>query len=120
MPTTEVVFFATGDGAAPALEWLDTVPAKARYKCIVRMERLAEMGYELRRPEGDYLREGIYELRVRHQRVNYRLLYFFHQGVAVISHGLTKERRVPSREIDPAVLRQATYSRDPAKHTFSE
>jgi len=86
MPETEVVFFAEAYGSAPLLEWLDQQPAKVQDKCIVRIERLAAMGHELRRPEADLLRDGIYELRVRHGHVNYRMLYFFHAGQAVLSH----------------------------------
>ena len=66
MPETEVVFFAEADGSAPLLRWLDEQPAKIQDKCIVRVERLAAMGHELRRPEADLLRDGICELRVRH------------------------------------------------------
>ncbi|MEH1871881.1 type II toxin-antitoxin system RelE/ParE family toxin [Nostoc sp.] len=41
------------------------------------MEQLAEYGFELRRPAADLLRDGIYELRAKHVRVQYRILYFF-------------------------------------------
>ena len=64
MPQTDVVFFAEDDSSAPLLVWLDGLPPKVQNKCIVRIERLAELGHELRRPEADMLRDGIYELRV--------------------------------------------------------
>lgn len=87
MPQTQVVFFAADDGSVPLLEWMDGLQAKVQNKCIVRIERLAELGHELRRPEADLLRDGIYELRVRAGNVHYRILYFFHEGQAVLSHG---------------------------------
>ncbi|MEE8301406.1 MAG: type II toxin-antitoxin system RelE/ParE family toxin [Candidatus Tectomicrobia bacterium] len=120
MPEIEVVFFATDEGLSPVLEWLDSLPTKVQNKCIVRIERLAQLGYELTRPEADYLRDGVYELRVRRQRVNYRMLYFFHEGHAVISHGLTKESRVPPGEIDRTIVRKALFSEDPDKHTYTD
>jgi len=120
MPETEVVFFAEADGSAPLLEWLDRQPAKVQDKCIVRIERLAAMGHELRRPEADLLRDGIYELRVRHGHVNYRMLYFFHAGQAVLSHGVTKEDAVPDRDIDLAARRRAAFERDPQRHVYRE
>jgi phage-related protein len=121
MPEIEVVFFVEADGSAPLLRWLDEQPAKVQDKCIVRIERLAAKGYELRRPEADLLRDGIYELRVRHGHVNYRMLYFFfHAGQAVLSHGLTKEDVVPDREIDLAVRRRAAFEQDPERHTYRE
>lgn len=70
-------------------------------------ERLRDLGHELRRPEADYLRDGIYELRVGFTGMNYRILYFFYgQIIAVLSHGLVKEREVPSRDIEEAVGRK--------------
>jgi hypothetical protein len=50
MPRTEVVVFAAEDGSAPLLAWMDNLQVKVRDKCIVRIERLAELGHELRRP----------------------------------------------------------------------
>ncbi|MCG3196566.1 MAG: hypothetical protein GHCLOJNM_01042 [bacterium] len=54
MPRTRVVFFAQ-KGKAPLLEWLDEQSEKVQDKCLVRIERLAELGYELRSPEADFL-----------------------------------------------------------------
>jgi len=120
MPVTKVVFFRDEDGACPVLAWLDRLPAKVQDKCIARIERLAEMGYQLRRPEADFLRGGIYELRVGFQSVNYRMLYFFHRQTAVISHGLTKEKEVPDREIELAVHHRELFEKEPARYTYEE
>ena len=100
MPQTKVVFYKEDDGSVPILEWLDSLSPKALDKCTVRIERLQEMGHELRRPEGDFLRDGIYELRVWLQHVNYRMLYFVHgRTAAVVSHGLVKEAEVLPRKL---------------------
>ncbi len=121
MPRTNVLLYKDDDGTVPLLEWLDGLPAKAQDKCRVKIERLGELGYELRRPEADFLRDGIYELRVRLQRINYRILYFFHQDTAVVlSHGLVKERRVPPKEIDRAVEHRGKFEQDPEQHTHEE
>lgn len=114
------MIFAEADGSTPLLDWLDSVPEKARDKCLVRVERLAGLGHELRRPEADLLRDGIHELRARHLNVNYRILYFFHDGVAVLSHGITKEDVVPDREIDLAVRRKKAFATNPDQHTHAE
>ncbi len=71
MPRTEVVFFQNDDGSVPLLEWLDDQPEKAQNKCIVRIERLEEMGHELRRPEADFF-EGC-NLRVEGRPSRYEL-----------------------------------------------
>ncbi len=87
-------------------------------KGLSRLERLAQLGHELRRPEADYLEEGIYELRWRFQSVNYRLLYFFHGRAAIVlSHGFTKEDRIPPREIDRALRHKVKYMRNPLAHS---
>ena len=118
MPRTNVWLYRDDDGTVPLLEWLDDLPQKVRDKCRVKIERLRELGYELRRPEADYLRDGIYELRVKSQRVNYRMLYFFHRDIAaVLSHGLVKEKQVPSKQIDRAVEHRLKFEKDPELHT---
>jgi phage-related protein len=121
VPKTQVVFYQEEDGTAPVLDWLDELPSQALDKCRIRIERLRELGHELRRPEADLLRNGIYELRVGLQGVNYRILYFFHGRVAaVLAHGLVKERAVPSREIDLAITRRRKFEQDPERHTYQE
>jgi phage-related protein len=85
------------------------------------LERLRELGHELRRPEADLLRDGIYELRIVFQGINYRILYFFHKTEAVvISHGIIKERIVPSAEIERAIERKKLFEMAPSKHTHEE
>jgi len=120
MPKTEVVFFAEDDGSALLLKWLDKVPEKVQDKLIALIDRLSECGSELRRPLADYLRDGVYELRARHMRVNYRVLYFFCSGRVVLSHGLTKQAKVPDREIERALRRRGEFQRDPERHTYRE
>jgi phage-related protein len=117
---TNVVFYRDADGT-PALEWLSKLPDRAYAKGLVRIERLSELGHELRRPEADILRDGIYELRWKMGHVNYRILYFFHGREAVVlAQGLTKEDKVPSRDIDLAVARKAAYLRNPEAHSHYE
>jgi len=116
---TEVVFYREEDGSVPLLDWLDDLPRKPREKCVARLGRLEELGHELRRPEADFLRDGIYELRAAHQRVQYRMLYFFSgKAFVVVSHGLVKEETVPPKEIDRAVERKRKFESDPASRAF--
>lgn len=105
-------------GSCPVLDWLDRLQSKPRDKCIVRIERLAELGHELRRPEADTLRDGIHELRAAYRGVQHRLLYFFHEGLAVLVVGVTKERAVPDAEIERAKRRRTAYVAEPASHTY--
>ncbi len=121
MARTRVVLYREEDGSCPFLEWFAELPARVQDKCYVRLERLRELGHELRRPEADFLRDGIYELRVSLQGVQYRILYFFHAAVAaVVSHGLIKERVVPPKEIDRAITREKRFTANPERHTYEE
>lgn len=123
MPQAKLIFFQDTDGEAPAVAWLKSLRhknPKAFVKCAARLKRLTELGHELRRPEADLLRDGIYELRSRLGSVNYRVLYFFHgRNVAVVSHGLTKEAEVPNTEIERAIVRKKLFAADPEAHTYS-
>lgn len=121
MPKTRVVLFREEDGSCPFFDGMSKLPPKVQAKYLSRLERLREMGHELRRPEADYLRGGIYELRATLQGVNHRILYFFHGNVAaVVSHGLVKERVVPPRDIDRAIERMRRFETNPKMHTLEE
>lgn len=118
MPRVEVVFFREDEETVPMRDWLDSIPKKAQAKCLAKLGRLEESGHELRRPEADYLRDGIYELRVRLQSVNYRMLYCFHgRTAAVVSHGIVKQRKVPAKEIDLAIVRKGLFEADSEAHS---
>ncbi len=106
----------------PVLDWLKKLrrsDQRAYMSCIASIERLAEFGHELRRPLADFLRDGIYELRVRQGRVNYRILYFFHgRDLAILDHALTKEDKVPPADIERAIRRMRAFKANPAAHTY--
>ena len=121
-----IVFFKDCDASVPVKKWLDDEVARRDLriaaKCRVRINLLKEQGHALRRPYADYLRDGIYELRIAYGTVNYRILYFFHgDGKAVVlAHGLTKEDVVPDKDIDLAVQRKSVFESDPERHTYHE
>jgi hypothetical protein len=99
MPTTDLVFYREENGSVPALEWPEGLGnVKAIAKCRAKLMRLAALGHELRRPEADLLRDGIYELRI----------------------GFTKEAKVPASEIALAITRRKRFLLDAAAHSFRE
>ncbi len=121
MPKSRVAIYREDDGVAPFIDWFKELPNHAKDKVLVRMERLRDLGHELRRPEADFLRDGIHELRATTRGIHYRVLYFFHgQAAAVVAHGLVKERSVPDRDIDLAIGRKLRFEADPSKHTLGE
>jgi len=124
MPATEIHLFRDDDGSTPLLDWLATIEARNRKtyeKCRSYLQRLADFGRELRRPTADYLRDGVYELRINHLGVNYRILYgFVGPDIVLVSHGISKEKKVPAKEIDLAAKRLAKYRGNPEKHCSTE
>ncbi len=118
MPQTEITIFKDDDGSVPLIDWLRRQTEKVQIKCLATVEELRERGYELRRPTVDKLDRGIHELRIRYGTVNYRILYAFHgQNAVLLSHGCTKEKRVPKKEIDRAVENLNKFKQNPNVHS---
>jgi phage-related protein len=115
----KVVLFREANGKTPLLTWLDGRSKKVRDHYYVSIDRLRQLGHELRRPEADYLADGIYELRFRCERLNYRIFYFFRgREVIVLSHGILKQgSRVPVRDLDLALRRRLEFLANPERHT---
>lgn len=122
MPKTEVRAFRDDFGKEAAIcEWLDELEQRepdAYAKCLDRVLQLAKMGNQMRRPQADMLRSGIYELRTKVRRVNYRVFYFFiGKNEAMLSHGNTKEGKVEEGDIELAIKRKKLVQANPQRHT---
>lgn len=121
MPETTIVYFKDDDETAPVLAWHCSLPKKAREKGTTSVQRLHEEGHELRRPTQDTLRDGVHELRWKDGNVNYRILFTIEKRtIALLEVGLTKEARVPDREIDRAAARAAKWRANPTRYTYEE
>ncbi len=124
MPKTQVFFYQDADGRAFVRDWLKELcraDSKAHAKCVARIERLAELGHDLRRPEADFRRDGIYELRAKRGHMNYRILYFFYgRNVAILAHALTKEDAIPDSDINRAVERKTLVQKHPETHIHED
>lgn len=125
MDRLPIVFFKDDDGSVPVIRWLDEEVArrnvKTAIKCRARIRLLSELGAKLPVEIAKPLRDGIWELRMEYQQVNYRILYFFSKNrIVVISHGLTKESVVPPRQIDLALERKRLFESDPERHAYAE
>ena len=93
---------------------------KAYAKCAARIRLLAQLGNDLRRPLADYMEQGIYELRTRKGRINYRMLYFFHGShVAILVHAQVKEGEITATDLQRALKRKSAFEEDPDIHTYA-
>jgi phage-related protein len=114
----EVVFYQEADGECPVLDFLDARPNKVRQIAAARIALLEEHGHGLRRPYCENLGRGLYELRWRVGRVQYRILYFFHgRAVVVLAHALAKEAQIPAADLGRALRRKQLFAASPRKHT---
>ena len=123
MPRVIIKLFRDERGRSPVMDWLADAGKRSRKVtelAFAHVQELRDYGHELRRPAAAPLRDGIYELRLRYGSVQYRLLYFFSgRDAVVISHGLSKEDTIPTREIELAIKRRALYLSDPERYTFT-
>jgi len=125
MPKTTVLFYEDATGTAPVVRWLKKLrrdDVQGYDKCVAKIERLRDEGNDLRRPEADYIADGVHELRAKHGTKQYRILYFFHgQHVAVLVHAITKKVRViPRQELRRAKERRDTFQNNPRTHTHEQ
>jgi phage-related protein len=123
MPSMLVQFYREPNGVIPIVGWLKdlrTSNERAFAKCNAKIDRLREEGSDLGPPESKPLRDGIHELRIQENKVNYRILYFFHgKDNAVLSHGITKIAEVPPGEIDLAVKRKKNVAQRPDVYIYT-
>ena len=84
--------------------FIDSLGEKDQQKVLACVKLLEDKGVTLHRPHADFLRDGIYELRVKTSQLCCRVLYFFNRNQIVLTHGFKKKaRKVPKPQIDRAV-----------------
>lgn len=117
MPAVTLLFYREKE-EIPALDWLDGQPVQAQDRCAAALILLSRFGHELRRPHVENIGQGLYELRVPVGRQNFRFLFsYFGRQVVVVSHGFTKERRIPEIEVERAGSRKCSFEEDPTSHS---
>lgn len=135
MPETKIQVYQERPDDSPVLRWIDTLPSNskgdsdsdkededdeaisAHSKCLALILLLEEKGCNLRRPHTDILRDGIWELRWHIRKVQYRILYtFIGKNSALLLLGCTKEKTVPPKLIEKAIIMKKKATDNPEKH----
>ncbi len=108
----EVTFYETAQGARPAEAWLRDQPVKAQARFAWVFNLLEEHGTSVKGPYVSHLRGKIWEVRVEHQKVQRRLLYFSApERKFVMLHGFVKKtQKMPPKEIEVAEQRMRDYA----------
>ena len=136
MPQIDVIFYRKANGRIPFLEGFSTIPKVAQAGTIAGIEYLRQEGYLASRPTVGFLRDKIYEIRVQVQRNEYRTLFFYWEGKAVLSHIFMKKTddvprdekkraishimnmgEIPPKEIDLAGAQMTEFLSDPDRLT---
>ena len=107
-----IKYYRTARGDCPFETFVDGSIAKVRAKFTKFLDQLAQNGPLLRRPYADFLRDGIWELRVGFGGDQYRAFYFFWSAEEIIvTHGIIKKTaKVPPGEIERALRHRADYN----------
>jgi phage-related protein len=100
----EVRFYIDDRGRQPVRDFIDAQPLKDQVKILAYLEELKKQGHNLRRPVADYLGEGIYELRPKHNRIFY---FFFSKGCVVLLHALRRRTdKIPTDDLALCIKRR--------------
>ena len=101
----EIILYTTKNGKCPVNDFMDTLSVDDKEDMIKKILYLKNVGNEIRRPQGDYLRDKIYELRITLANNNTRTLYFFcYDDYIVLTHTFIKKTdKVPENEIARAI-----------------
>jgi phage-related protein len=91
-PVLEVLFFATGSGHEPVLEWLRELPAADR-KSFGEDIKTVQFGWPMGMPLVRSLGGGIWEVRSRLENRIARVLFALEGATMVLLHGFIKKQQ---------------------------
>lgn len=121
MPEIELIFFQEYAGAITFLDEFKKQPQKLQESILAKLKRVREEGYRVRMPTVEHLEDGLYELRVKSERNNYRILFFFYNQRAILLPDIhhKDQRKLPRRIIEKALKQKAKFETDPRSHSAS-
>ncbi len=91
-------FFRTSEGTEPVREWLRSLPIEDMTEIGADIERI-QWRWPVSRPLVDTLGGGLFEVRTRIDRLQYRVLFGIADGAMVLLHGFIKKSRTAPDEI---------------------
>jgi phage-related protein len=106
-----IEYYEQASGKCPVEEFIDSLDAKSQSRIARTLDLLEEFGVNLGMPYAKYLEKQIWELRVRHGRNRYRIIYFLYTGrTFILLHGFNKKTEaVPRADIELAKKRRDDY-----------
>ena len=106
-----IEYYQSEAGRSPVKEFIDSLDVKSKARVARTLDLLEEFGIDLGMPYAKHLEKQLWELRVRHGRNRYRIIYFLTTGkTVVLLHGLTKKTGpVPRSDLEIAERRRDDY-----------
>ena len=107
----QIEYYESAAGRSPVEEFIDSLDAKSQARIARTLDFLEEFGIDLGMPYARHLEKQLWELRVRHVRNRYRIIYFLHTGQTfILLHGFTKKTGVvPRADMEIAERRRDDY-----------
>lgn len=99
-----VCYYVDDRGDNPVKEFIKSLPVKERAKAFAYINELKKQGNDLRRPMADYLKDGIYELRPKDNRIFY---FFYLRDNVVLLHATKKKTwEIPRNDLKLCLKRK--------------
>ena len=106
-----IEYYQSGTGKCPVEEFIDSLDAKSRARIARTLDLLEEFGVSLGMPYARHLEKQLWELRIRHGRNRYRIMYFLcTEQTFVLLHAFAKKTgAVPRKDMETAENRRDDY-----------
>ena len=111
MQNYDVEFYEQENGKIPMVEFLNSLDINMKSKVIHTISLLQDYGNELREPYTKYIKDGIFEFRVKQGSNITRSFYFFITGKKIImTNGFVKKTsKTPQNEFEKAKKYKKSY-----------
>jgi phage-related protein len=109
--TYKIIYYKNESGECSVKDFINSRSLKNQQKITAIISYLQENGPNLPRPYADYLKDDIYELRVKLSGKETRTLYFFcYENYIVLTHCFIKSvQKVPESEIKKAIKIKSNF-----------
>jgi phage-related protein len=99
-----VEFYTLENEESPVADWYAAQASKVQAKLLWTFELLEELGIEVGMPHVKPLGDKLYEIRIRVDRNNFRVIYFAYTDRRFIMlHGFQKKtQKTPTKELEIA------------------
>jgi phage-related protein len=107
----KIKFYEKENGKEPVKDFLDTLSIDMQTKAAWEIDLLEENGKNLTMPYCKYLKNGIWELRIKFASDISRIFYFFFDGDNIIlTNGFVKKtQKIPQEELKKAIDYKKDY-----------